>query len=866
MLNRPFFSRSTKASDVLRRFWSLLLLVLVISITSSAFAVKMTATPFLVAEQAEAITTQAAKDARNLETTLERYRLLMSFVSNAPDVVDVVMGYVDNTDVVEQFVQSMELPENLLWLQLHDAFGAPLADFDAVKGKPYAISDAEVQRLIDSVLEGQPAFEKELGFHVQDHQAIIAFAVPVYFQNYTEGVIVAAFRLDLNKVFPTNDIAQRTFIAKSSDIRSGKIGIPDDASVEILETTDLSVVLVPDAASVQAAGQKLLTSTVSTLSLVLIISFALFAALGRAAIVEPHLRLENQKKSLSELAAVAKRANDAFLVTDANGRIVWTNPAFENLTGYRAKEAEGRKPGALLQGPETDPGSVAEIRNAMAMRIPIKTEVLNYKKTGEAYWVSLGISPLRNEQGEFYGFMAISHNVTQERAQRDAILAAKREIEHQALHDALTGLPNRRALDIALETRQKGDKANATIVRIDLDHFKYVNDTLGHAAGDFVLCEVADILRDETKSDDLPVRVGGDEFVILLSSGKTSQDGRVLAERMLERIKLPKQFEKKAIRVGASFGVASTLDGLLPMDQLIVGADAALYEAKDLGRNRVRIYTPYLHEAVRGRRALALEIRRAIANEEFVPYFQPQFDAKTREIVGVETLVRWDSPELGLMSPHAFLPIAQQLSAIDDIDALIFGQSLRHIKDLRNRGVNIPKVAFNVTATRIQNPDLFLDLPGRAETGFEIAFEVLESVLVEEQTDLFNFSVDRLREMGISIEIDDFGSGHASIIGLMHLRPDVMKIDQRLVLPVTRSETIRGLLKQIVGMANLMGLKVTAEGVETKEHADILTELGIDTLQGFYFAKPQSAEDLFKFAQAWQANSQEKKAGGLIAP
>lgn len=852
------FSRATNSAVVLKRFWALLLLVLVLAVISSALAVRFTATPFLVTEQREAITAQASKDARALETTLARHRLLLEFISHSPAVVDVVMGYVENGDVVANFLRRLAPEDALSSVHLYDAFGEEISRFDGQPDHSHALDEAAFNQLIASIAAEEDAAERRVVFKLIDDKAYIALATPVRYQGLTEGVVASVLHLDLAEVFPTNDVAQRTFIVDTADLENPQARIPEHASIVALQGSNLSVVLVPDRASVEAAGQRLLTNVVSVLSLVLVGAFGVFAALGRAALVEPHKRLEEQKQSLSELAAVAKRANDAFVVTDAFGCVVWTNPSFEQLTGYTSEEVCGCKPGKLLQGEDTDPNTVEEIRVALRRRTPIKTEILNYSKEGNPYWVSLGISPLRNEQGEFYGFMAISHDITQERAQREAILEAKREIEHQALHDALTELPNRRALDIALRTRSTSNEPGATVVRIDLDHFKYVNDTLGHAAGDFVLCEVAHILREETKSEDLPARVGGDEFVILLGAGKTSEDGKIVAERMLERIQQPKQFEKKTVRVGASFGVASTLDGLLPVDQLIVGADAALYEAKDSGRNAVKLYTPQLHHIVQGRRSLALEIRRAILNEEFVPYFQPQIDANSHEIVGVETLARWHSPELGVMSPDTFLPIAEQLSAVDEIDALIFRKAIDQISALRDRGVCIPKVSFNVTAQRIQNPDMFLDLPNAQNLGFEIAFEILESVLVEEQTDLFIFSIDRLREMGISIEIDDFGSGHASIVGLMHLRPDVMKIDQRLVMPVNRSDTIRGLLQQIIGMADLMGLKVTAEGVETLEHAQILKELGCHTLQGYAFAKPKPVDDLYDFAMNWSPRRQSE--------
>jgi EAL domain-containing protein (putative c-di-GMP-specific phosphodiesterase class I) len=259
------------------------------------------------------------------------------------------------------------------------------------------------------------------------------------------------------------------------------------------------------------------------------------------------------------------------------------------------------------------------------------------------------------------------------------------------------------------------------------------------------------------------------------------------------------------------------------------------------------------------RRELAREIRLAIVNKEFEPYFQPQFDARDFSIVGVETLVRWESPKFGILTPNTFLPIAQQLSAVDEIDEMILEKGIKKISSLRDHDILIPKVSFNVTAERIQNQKLFTNLERLSKLGLKISFEVLESVLVEEQTDIFNHCLDRLREIGISIEIDDFGSGHASIVGLMHLRPDVMKIDQRLVMPITDSETTKGMLEQIVGMAQLMGLRVTAEGVETMEHARILSDLGCHTLQGYAFSKAIPIDELRRFVEEWQPDTVRSK-------
>lgn len=844
MLTKVAVKTRDASTQVQRRFWSLLCLVFLLAVISSAFAVKLTSTPILVGQQTEAVQTRVATDARSLEALLERHLLLLEVIGNAPDVTNVVMGYARNQEIVSQYLENGHQPDDLSWVAVYDILGLEIAIHALDPDIRTLFDTAEIEALVEDITGDTPSVLHHVLMREQGARTYVLLTAPILHAGYVEGAVVATFEIDRATVFPQSEIVQSIRMVHASDLKAGRVSLAEGAVSATLEKVDLAIVMEPDQNTVREAERRLFTNTVAAIATVLVIAFAVFAAAGRATIVEPHQRLAQQKKELSELAAVAERANDAIIVTDLRGIVTWTNPAFEKLSGFTMEEIHGKTPGSVLQGPETDPEHVALLRKALRDVKPIKLELLNYRKDGSTYWVSLGISPLATEHGENYGFVSISHDVTQERAQRDAIVKAKQEIEYQALHDPLTGLPNRRALNLALQDRKATDPMDATIVRIDLDHFKYVNDTLGHEAGDFVLCNVADILREETKEGDLPVRVGGDEFVILLGVGNTSEAGDIVAQRMLERIRQPSSFEGKTVRVGASFGIASTHDGLLPIETLTIGADAALYEAKDVGRDCVRLYTPELHSTVIGRRTLALEIRRAITNREFLPYFQPQFDAQTHDIVGVETLARWHSPNLGVMHPGQFLPIAEQLSVVDDMDAIIFDKAVAEITILQKDGINVPKISFNVTAQRLQNPKVFDTLVSLPADAPQIGFEVLESVLVEEQSDLFTFSLDRIRDHGVCIEIDDFGSGHASVVGLMHLRPDIMKIDQRLVMPILESEDARALLRQIIGMADILDLKVTAEGVETMAHAELLAEMGCHTLQGYAFARPQPIDEL----------------------
>jgi len=820
--------------------------ILSLALACSGVAVRVVALPFLNDYQKQAVVEQANKVVNELEANLAKDRMLMQFVASDPNVVNIALGYVDTATYMTDRLNALPKQDELSWVTLYDAFGEPIADYDIRAEERAHIPEPDLAAFISAWLK-DTAFAREPVLLVKKGaSAFLVMAVPVLRNDYLEGVLVAGYNFEMESFFPSNSIAE-TALLITSDARSS---LPKGAIVAALGDVDLYIALVPDPDAVETAVSALLKKSVAATAVVLVGAFGLVALLGRRVIVEPHRKLELQARELEEMAVIAQRANDSILVTDLKGKTIWVNPAFERLTGYTAEETVGKVPGQLLRGEGTDPATVKIVRDAIRNQEAVKVEIMNYKRWGESYWINLSIAPLLNNEQTCYGFVSISSDITSARLDREAIMSAKLEIEYQASHDPLTGLPNRRALDAALKKRSAKEASRVTIVRIDLDHFKSVNDTMGHKAGDFALVEVAKILKEETKAEDLAVRVGGDEFVLLLGPDTTEEGGAALSRRMLARIREPKVFENKVIRVGASFGIASTVGDLSDLEDLIIRADAALYEAKDLGRNRIRLYTEELHAAVLSRRSVAREMRRAVAQEEFVPYFQPQFDARTLQITGVETLARWQSEEFGLVLPGRFLPVAEQLSIIDEIDEIIFRKAITQIEGLISEGVNIPKVSVNVTAGRIHDPGVVETVIANRHRVPKISFEILESVLLDDQTDQFLFGLDRLREAGIQIEIDDFGSGHASIIGLMHLRPDGMKIDQRLVRPIIDDPLARGILESIVDMARLMKLEVVAEGVETPQHAAVLCEIGVDILQGYNFARPMPFAQLRQFVRA----------------
>ncbi|MEM9341646.1 MAG: EAL domain-containing protein [Pseudomonadota bacterium] len=856
------------AASVALRFWLLLTVILILAIACSIVALRLVAVPYFIEHQNQTVMEQARNAAQSLDEWVGRERLLMDFVANDPNVLSIALGHSENSDYFPDLLDSLPTSENLSWVIFYDALGDEVTRFEVRGWEEEYFNTHALNRLITDTIE-ESRFERKPALLVeQDGANYFAVAVPIIQNGFPEGALLAGYSLSLEEFFSGSETIRDPVLLTDA----AALTAPENMELAPLSRIEMTLAIAPDISAVQAAGNRLISRGVTAIAAVLLGAFTIFAVLGRTVVVKPHQRLQeqaerlkDQKRNLRELAAIAELAQDSVVLSDLDGCITWVNPSFEKQTGYRLEDVKGRKPGAFLQGRDTDPKTVQELSHALAARQAVKVEILNYRSTGEPYWLMLSISPLYSGTGDPYGFVAISSDVTEARDSREALIAAKKEIEYQALHDPLTGLPNRRALDEELRLREAAQASDITLVRIDLDHFKYVNDTMGHEAGDFVLKCVAEILSEETKADDLAVRVGGDEFLLLLGRGSTEADGLTVAKRILKRIRAPKSFEDKTIRVGASFGVAGLAGGLLHKDDLIIAADAALYEAKEAGRNRVHLYTPELHNQVLSRRDIARELRLAVGRDEFEPFFQAQYDARTRRIVGVETLARWRSQDFGLVTPNRFLPIAEQLSIVEEIDDQILRKAIAQIMALREQGIDIPKLSVNVTAARVQDRavyELIRDLPSNAP---EIAFEVLESVLVEEQTDAFLMGLDNLRELGVHIEVDDFGSGHASIIGLMKLRPDAMKIDQRLVMPILEDPVSLGVLEQIISMAKLMELTVVAEGVETPEHADVLTRIGCHVLQGYHFCMPMPVEELQNLILSSRRNDQtiRRAIGGV---
>lgn len=447
----------------------------------------------------------------------------------------------------------------------------------------------------------------------------------------------------------------------------------------------------------------------------------------------------------------------------------------------------------------------------------------------------------------YYG---VNFDITQDKLRSQELEDARARLEHESRHDALTGLANRRRLDDVYTSYVKtagASGARLAVLHFDIDHFKQINDTMGHDAGDATLKHAADILRRNTPESALVSRVGGDEFVALFFDAPEDAALEDIAQKIIDEMSRPFFYGSQECNIGTSIGIAVT-DGLVTADHnMFIDADLALYEAKKAGRGRYRFYSATMKEEARRRKNSFDALLAGFDQGEITCHYQPQFDAKTLELTGLEALVRWESAKFGLIMPEEFLQTAEDMGLLAQFDELVLRRALYDMDRWRDAGFAVPPISVNVSAHRLNDPSLAdrlreLDLPAGT-----LSFELLESAFLDARNDVIDKNLRVISEMGIDIEIDDFGSGHASIASLLQIAPKRLKIDRTLIQPIVNSERQRELVRTIIGIGKMLDIRVVAEGVETAAHVPILKDMGCCYLQGYGLARPMDAEALREF-------------------
>lgn len=567
------------------------------------------------------------------------------------------------------------------------------------------------------------------------------------------------------------------------------------------------------------------------------------------------------------------------LACDDDGAIMtfqWCNAAFLKITGYTYDEVEGQR-GTILIGPNLAQGKHLLIIEKLMNWEQFSVTLLNNRKNGEQHWQQMNWIPLSDPSTKSRWWLCsiveldVPPNVQSkpgthqlnvskqggEARYKEEIQRLEREnvrlhelaksVAQESKEDPLTGLSNRRHFELELKSWIFGLRNGGldfAILYIDLDRFKSVNDTLGHDAGDQLLISTAQVLRRLTEASDLVARIGGDEFVVLKPLGDSALNISGLADEIVREMQAPFAFEGKSTSSSASIGVAIADSNMENPEQVVADADTALYHAKSQGKGRWSFFTEEMHADLIATKRLASDLLVACEKREFTPFLQPLIDASTGRISSAEVLVRWAHPTRGLLPPAAFLDTAAHIGILRQIDEIVFGHLCETLAYFDQVGVDLPRVAINTSAERLADPTFIHDIKSSGIDPRRLIVEILESVYLERMSDVVRWTLAELDSMGVTIAIDDFGTGHASIQGLLQIKPDVLKIDRQFVQPIVDDDTSRALVASIIGIGKSLGMDIVAEGVETEEHARLVCDLGCDYLQGFHFGRPMSASDL----------------------
>ncbi|WP_054774186.1 EAL domain-containing protein, partial [Methylogaea oryzae] len=552
--------------------------------------------------------------------------------------------------------------------------------------------------------------------------------------------------------------------------------------------------------------------------------------------------LAEQRRSEQELrlsAGVFSQSQDAILVTDSNNDIVSVNPAFTRLTGYGLDEVLGRNP-KLLQSGRQDAAFYQAMWSAIQTDGHWQGEIWNRRKNGEVFPEWLSISTVRNDKGEIVNHIGIFSDISK-------LKAATEHIEFLAHYDPLTHLPNRLLLRDrvvqALAGRQRHGN-RAAVLFLDLDRFKLINDSLGHAVGDALLVEVARRLSDSVRETDTVSRLGGDEFVVLLSEVRNGDEAMQVAQKILRSMQEVFQVGIHQLAVTPSIGIALSPDDGEDFDTLLRNADAAMYTAKQDGRNSYVFFTPSMNAGALERLSMETSLRRALEREEFRLHYQPKVDADSGRVLGLEALLRWEHPELGWVPPSRFIPLAEDTGQIAAIGNWVLQTACRQNRAWQEQGLLAVPVAVNLSALQFRQrrlKDQVLDALRQSDLDARyLELELTESMLMEDTAGAVVMLAE-LRKIGVRLSIDDFGTGYSSLSYLKRLPIDALKIDQSFVRDIADDSDDAAIVSAVISMAHDLHLRVVAEGVETLEQLRFLRAHQCDEAQGYLFSRPVCA-------------------------
>jgi diguanylate cyclase (GGDEF)-like protein/PAS domain S-box-containing protein len=558
----------------------------------------------------------------------------------------------------------------------------------------------------------------------------------------------------------------------------------------------------------------------------------------------------------AQLAAIVESSYDAIIVNDLNGIITSWNAGAERIFGYRADEIMGCSIFGLIP-----PDRLQEQSRIMSRiksgKLVDHFETVRLGKGNKPTDVSVTISPVRDGVNNIVGASKVARDISQRKE-------AQARIQHLAHYDSLTGLPNRTLLAdrmrmaIAQAARYSHRLA---LLFVDLDRFKLVNDSLGHEIGDKLLKAVAERMQSSVRQSDTISRVGGDEFIILLSQIDTAEDAGHVAQKIIAALSQPYKIEEHELILTASVGISIYPDSAKDASSLMRNADASMYSAKEAGRNGYQFYSADLVSRATERLSLERDLRGAVERNEIFAVYQPQIELASRRVVGAEVLMRWRHPKRGLVPPASFIPVAEDSGLILPLGEVVLRESCLQARHwFEEYGIDV-SVAVNVSAVQFRQED-FVDVVFQVleETGLasgRLELEVTESVVMQDVESVIQ-KMRILNARGIKVAIDDFGTGYSSLSYLRQLVLDRVKIDRSFVRDLPGNPDAAAIVRAIVAMGRSLGLRVIAEGVETEEQAKFLQSIECDESQGYLYAKPMVVNEFETWLAAWKTSGAGK--------
>lgn len=547
---------------------------------------------------------------------------------------------------------------------------------------------------------------------------------------------------------------------------------------------------------------------------------------------------------LRQSAKVFESTLEGVFITDKNSKILDVNQSFIDITGYERHEAIGVTPTILSSG-KHDKDFFKSMWHSINQTGQWRGEIWNKRKDQKIFPMWLTISTVKNEENDVINYVSVFTDITE-------IKKSQSELNFLAHHDALTSLPNRlffnQKLDASL-SHAKRIESKLAILFIDLDRFKNINDSFGHTAGDHLLIQLSKRLKKTVRMEDTLCRISGDEFIILFEDIKSTETVVHAIEKIMDVFSSSFTIEEHNIRITASVGIS-----LYPMDgnsatDLIRNADAAMYRAKDEGRNTYQFYTRDLTTKAFERVIMETELREALANKEFYLHYQPQVDLQTKRLIGLEVLLRWRHPRLELVPPDQFIPLAEDSGLINPIGEWVLKEACQQAKKWVDQGFSFGRIAVNISGVQVNKGQL-PEIVRRTllETGLPAAsleLEVTESFIMK-QAEKAIIQLNELRKLGVLLSIDDFGTGYSSLSYLKRLPVHKLKIDRSFVCDIIEDSDDRAIINAIIAMGNSLGLAVIAEGVENIEQEQYLLSSGCNEAQGFFYSKPVTPDELLK--------------------